>query len=89
MRQYVPPDTKEWCVCQKCQAWEVPEMNVCCQHHQIWHNANPEEQLSCITESTDIQDLLRPAPLRMMYYNYRAYHSKFVANFVYKLAIHC
>lgn len=76
-RQYIPPPAKEWCQCGKCHPWPEKAMNVCCRNHDIWCTADygqEEPVIGCIAESQNIQDLLRPAPLRMMYNNYKTYH---------------
>lgn len=79
---YIPRPVEEWCTCGKCQAWGHPEMNVCCRDHPIWKKVDEDlaQQLDirCVTETEDVKDLLKPAPLRIQYQNYCCHHGKYM-----------
>ena len=65
-----------WCECGKCVTWPKVSMNVCCRHHDVWQTKEEDEDLQCITESENMLDLMRPAPIRVMYRNYASVHRK-------------
>ena len=74
------PDYEEnppWCECGKCVTWPRLSMVVCCRHCDVWHT---KEELQRITESQIMLDLMRPAPIRVMYCNYTIVHCKYCKN---------
>jgi hypothetical protein len=73
--RYLPPPVDQWCRCGKCQPWETQRMNVCCRDHAIWNTKRQHENINCIAEAEDVQDLMKPAPLRVMFQNYCSSHN--------------
>lgn len=37
-----------WCSCTRCHHWPQPEMNICCQDHNIWLGKRDGEDVQCI-----------------------------------------
>lgn len=56
-------------------------MNMCCMDHDIKDKMREEEigAVLCVCDTEDIKDLLKPAPLRIIYQSFTIAHRKLQA----------